>query len=53
MCQVKALDKKGENIITKLYKVVGMYELEDCTFASCTTYDKAKKGFKNSRTKRV
>ena len=29
--------------MTKLYKVVGMYELEDCTFASCTTYDKAKR----------
>lgn len=46
MRQVKALDKKGENIMTKLYKVVGMYELEDCTFASCTTYDKAKKALK-------
>lgn len=32
--------------MAKLYNVVGMYELEDCTFARCTTYDKAKKALK-------
>lgn len=32
--------------MTKLYKVVGMYELEDCTFASCDNICKAKKALK-------
>ena len=27
----------------KLFKVVGRDELDDCTFAQCTTYDKAKR----------
>lgn len=51
MCPVKALDKKGENIMTKLYKVVGMYELEELLHLLVVQHMIKQKGFKNSRTK--
>lgn len=40
---VDLLRKRGNDIMVKLFKVVGRDELDGYTFAQCTTYDKAKR----------